>query len=173
MCSRAEKIKAVVFDVDGVMTDGRLGYMSDGTTVKFFNVRDCAGIVLLRKVGLKVAWLTGRSDESNRKRAEELKIDLLKDGCHYKADGLREAASCFGVDVDECAYVGDDLIDLPALEIAGLPVAVGDACDEVKACSCWIMEHPGGGGAVREFCEKLLKAMGIYERALKVYRGEQ
>ena len=174
MLSEAEQIKLVILDVDGVLTDGSVGYGPDGGgELKFFNVHDGAGLAMLRRAGIKVAWLTGRESNANRKRANELHIDLLQEGCRDKRSGVRELAAHFGILPEECAYLGDDLIDLAAMAAVGLPVAVGDAVSEVKAAAKWVLEKSGGHGAVREFSDRLLKVQGLYDDALKSYQGEQ
>ena len=174
MHCEVEDIRLLILDVDGVLTDGGIGYASSlEGEVKFFNVHDGTGISMLRRAGVKVAWLTGRQSKANRQRAEELHIDLLHEGCHSKGEGVAEIAAHFDVPLAQCAYIGDDLIDLPAMAVVGLPVAVGDAMPEVKEAAVWQLERGGGKGAVREFTDKLLKAQGLYETALKHYRGEQ
>ena len=174
MHCEVEDIRLLILDVDGVLTDGGIGYASSLVgEVKFFNVHDGTGISMLRRAGVKVAWLTGRQSKANRQRAEELHIDLLLEGCRSKGEGVAEIAAHFDVPLSQCAYIGDDLIDLPAMALVGLPVAVGDAMPEVKEAAVWQLEREGGKGAVREFSDKLLKAQGLYETALKHYRGEQ
>ena len=169
-----DDIRLLILDVDGVMTDGGIGYASSlEGEIKFFNVHDGTGIAMLRRAGIKVAWLTGRQSKANRQRAEELHIDLLKEGCRSKGEGVAEIAAHFDVPLSQCAYIGDDLIDLPAMALVGLPVAVGDAMAEVKEAALWQLELGGGKGAVREFVNRLLKAQGLYEKALQHYRGEQ
>lgn len=174
MHCEVEDIRLLILDVDGVLTDGRIGYASSlEGEVKFFNVHDGTGISMLRKAGIKVAWLSGRQSKANRQRAEELHIDLLQEGCRSKGEGVAEIAVHFDVPLSQCAYIGDDLIDLSAMALVGLPVAVGDAMPEVKEAAAWQLERGGGMGAVREFSDKLLKAQGLYETALKKYKGEQ
>ena len=167
-------IRLLILDVDGVLTDGRIGYASSlEGEVKFFNVHDGTGISMLRRAGIKVAWLTGRQSKANRQRADELHIDLLQEGCHSKGEGVVEIAAHFNVPLSQCAYIGDDLIDLPAMAMVGLPVAVGDAMPEVRDAASWQLERGGGMGAVREFADRLLREQGLYEKALQHYRGEQ
>ena len=98
---------------------------------------------------------------------------MLKEGCRDKGEGVAEIAAHFDVPLSQCAYIGDDLIDLPAMALVGLPVAVGDAMSEVREAALWQLELGGGKGAVREFANRLLKAQGLYEKALQHYRGEQ
>ena len=167
-------IRLLILDVDGVLTDGRIGYASSlEGEVKFFNVHDGTGISMLRRAGIKVAWLTGRQSKANRQRADELHIDLLQEGCHSKGEGVVEIAAHFDVPLSQCAYIGDDLIDLPAMAMVGLPVAVGDAMPEVRDAASWQLERGGGMGAVREFADRLLREQGLYEKALQHSRGEQ
>ncbi|MBR6374366.1 MAG: HAD hydrolase family protein [Victivallales bacterium] len=183
MHCEVEDIRLLILDVDGVLTDGRIGYSSSlEGEIKFFNVQDGTGISMLRRMGFKIAWLSGRQSNANRQRAKELKIDLLHEGCRNKAEGVTEIAAHFDVSLSQCAYIGDDLIDLPAMALVALPVAVGDAVPEVKKAALWQLERCGGKGAVREFAERLLKAQGnydkavqnyVYDNALPQYKGEQ
>ena len=158
--SRPADIQALVCDVDGVLTRGDLIYGPDGGEWKVFNVQDGHGLVLARAAGLRVAWLTARRSDLVRRRARELKIDLLVDGQRDKAAGLARIARQLGVPAAAICYVGDDLLDLGALAAAGLPVAVANAVAEVKAAAAWTTTQRGGEGAIREVVERLLRASG-------------
>lgn len=157
---RPADIQALVCDVDGVLTRGDLIYGPDGGEWKVFNVQDGHGLVLARAAGLRVAWLTARRSDLVRRRARELKIDLLVDGQRDKAAGLARIARQLGVPASAICYVGDDLLDLGALAAAGLPVAVANAVAEVKAAAAWTTTRCGGEGAIREVVERLLRAAG-------------
>lgn len=168
-----DNIKAVVFDVDGVLTDGRIGYgIGSEDEIKFFDVKDGAGITLLRNSGFKTAVISGRKSKANQKRMNELKIDTLIENCHSKASALREYCQSISINPENCMYIGDDLIDLGPMRICGLAVAVGDAVDQVKANAHWILTKAGGRGAVREAAEKLLHARGLWDMATAKYYTE-
>lgn len=166
-------IKVFIMDVDGVLTDGRIGYgCGSDDEIKFFDVKDGLGLQFLHRVGIMTAVLSGRKSLANRRRLEELHVTHIIEGCKDKATGIRELCENLGVSTKECLYIGDDLIDLPAMRLAGISVAVGDAVQETKANANWIMEHNGGRGAVREAVEKLLKLQGLWEKATECYYSE-
>lgn len=163
-------IKLFIMDVDGVLTDGRIGYgCGSDDEVKFFDVKDGLGITLLHRCGIATAVLSGRKSLANMRRLNELKVTHVIEGCKDKASGIMELCKRLGITPIECLYIGDDLIDLPAMRLAGISVAVGDAVPEAKANATWVMEHNGGRGAVREAAERLLKHLGLWEMALEPY----
>jgi len=161
---RARRIKAMVFDVDGVLTDGGIILGPDGEW-KRFNVQDGHGFDLARRAGLKTALLTGRSSEAVRRRARELKT-VLMEGVKDKGEAFRRLARRLGVRGGEICYVGDDLVDLPAMAQAGLPVAVANAVPEVKAAALRVTARCGGDGAAREAIELVIKARGLWKKVL-------
>lgn len=156
--ARAAGIRLVVFDCDGVLTDGRLWYGEDGTEFKAFHVHDGAGIVRLLRAGVEVAVISGRRSSALRRRAEELGIRHLVEHCDDKVGALREIQRQTGVDDTATACVGDDLPDLPLLEAAGLAICVADAAGELRAAADWRTSARGGHGAAREVCELILAA---------------
>ncbi len=163
-------IKVFIMDVDGVLTDGRIGYgCGSNDEIKFFNVKDGLGLTLLHKAGIVTAVISGRRSLANMTRLTELKVTHVIEGCKNKSEGILELCVKLGVTPAECLYIGDDLIDLPAMRLAGISVAVGDAVPEAKANATWIMKHNGGCGAVREAAEKLLKELGLWEKATESY----
>ena len=167
---KAKAIKAVIMDVDGVLTDGGIGYgCGSDDEIKFFNVRDGLGIKLLYRNGISTAVLSGRASKANRRRAEELGIQVIVENCSNKRQGLLDICQQLSITPEECMYIGDDLIDLVPLQLAGIGVAVGDAVEEAKLCADWIMEHPGGKGAVREAATRLLKEKGIWDSIIQGY----
>jgi 3-deoxy-D-manno-octulosonate 8-phosphate phosphatase (KDO 8-P phosphatase) len=173
----ARLIKLVGFDVDGVMTDGGI-YLGDvgGTRMelKRFDIQDGLGISLLRRAGIKVAIATGRISESVRLRAAELGVDDVVQGPDgHKLDGFQRILERRGIRPEECAFLGDDFPDLPLLRIVGLPVSVGNAVSEVRRECRLHLDSLGGRGAVREFCERLLKARGVWEEAWHGYVAER
>ena len=167
MKHRLLAIKLLLLDVDGVLTDGRIIYTDSGEQVKAFHASDGLGLRLLLNAGIKVGLITGRKATGALKhRLDNLGIDLIFDGIIDKASVLDEIRQRTGIPAEETAYAGDDLIDLPVLTRAGLAVAVANACDEVKAKSHLVLDRRGGSGAVRELCEILLKAQGLWQPAL-------
>jgi 3-deoxy-D-manno-octulosonate 8-phosphate phosphatase (KDO 8-P phosphatase) len=158
---RAARVKAIILDVDGVLTDGGLWYGPSGES-KLFNVRDGHGVVLARLAGMKVALLTGRASDAVRRRAAELKIDQLREGVVRKGEALAELLAALGVSAGEVCYAGDDLVDLPVLRQVGFPATVSDAVTEVRDAALWVSSARGGHGAVRELIEFILKAKGLW-----------
>ena len=152
------QIRLLVLDVDGVLTDGGLWVGADGLVSKRFFVRDGSGIVRLQRAGIAVCWLSGRADAAVRARAKELGVSRLIEGSHDKADALHSLALGMGVSLDEIAYVGDDLLDLPAIRLVGLSVAPADAADAVRDEVDWVSELAGGQGVVRWVCDRILDA---------------
>jgi 3-deoxy-D-manno-octulosonate 8-phosphate phosphatase (KDO 8-P phosphatase) len=151
-------IKLLALDVDGVLSDGRITYSSDGQELKTFNIKDGLGIKLLQRAGVKVAIITGRRSEMVARRARELGIANLIEGREDKLTALNELCDQLGLRLDECAYMGDDLPDLAAIRAAGLGLTVADAVSEVRAAADWCSHAAGGAGAVREAAEWLLRA---------------
>lgn len=169
MPTAADQIRAVILDVDGVLTDGRIGYGDGPDEIKFFDVRDGLGVRLLQAAGLRVGLLSGRASPANRRRAAELRLEGVVEGESDKLTGLTRLAEQFGVAPTECCYVGDDLIDVPVLRRVGLAVAVADAAAEVRRVAHWVTERPGGRGAVREVAERLLKEAGRWQEVSQRY----
>lgn len=169
---RAALVKCIVFDVDGVMTDGMVHLGSAGE-FKSFNIQDGHGIVVARKMGLKIAFLTGRASEATRIRARELQIDDLHENRSGKGPALREVMAKLHVKPTETCYVGDDLVDLPAMRQVGFPVAVANAVTEVKFHAAWVTTRRGGDGAAREVIEAILKAQERWAFAVQRYLEDE
>lgn len=165
----AANIKMIVFDVDGVMTDGGIYVDDRGTEMKRFHVRDGFAVRAAKAVGLKIGVLTGRSTGAVNLRMTELGVDVLMQGCSDKAIGFENVCRQASVLPREAAYVGDDLIDLPAMLLCGYPIAVADAVDEVRAEAEFVTQKPGGHGAVREAVEHLLKLQGKWDEVVERY----
>lgn len=175
---RAARVRLVGLDVDGVMTDGGLylGATPGGERIemKRFDITDGLGIHLLQQSGIEIAIVTRRSSEAVRLRAEELGIRE----CHQnvspsKLPVLESIARKLGVGLEAVAFVGDDLADLPVLRRVGFPMAVANAVPEVRAAARWISTRRGGGGAVRELAEFLLRARGEWVAAVERYAGRE
>ncbi|MEM6998275.1 MAG: HAD-IIIA family hydrolase [Pseudomonadota bacterium] len=165
----AANIKLVVFDVDGVLTDGKLILGESGNEYKSFHVRDGHGLVMLLETGCKIAVITARSSKIVAERMASLGIEYVYQGEKDKGARLMQLIDELGFDRSDVAYVGDDVIDLPAMTKVGLPVAVADARQEVKDYAEWVTEERGGQGAVREVCELIMKAQDKYDAKIKNY----
>ncbi|OUS31712.1 hypothetical protein A9Q99_03885 [Gammaproteobacteria bacterium 45_16_T64] len=152
----ASNIKLVVFDVDGVMTDGRLYFTSLGDEIKAFNVKDGLGIKWLHDYNIDTAIITGRTSELVERRAKGLGIRHIQQGREDKIVALKELLSTLTISIEEVAYMGDDLPDLAAIRFAGLGATVADALPIVAEHAQWQSQYNGGEGAVREFCEFIL-----------------
>ncbi len=163
----ASDIKAIVFDVDGVLTDGALFYGPTGEALKRFNVKDGHAMVMARLVSMPVAILTARNSPIVEVRAKELKLAQVFQGRIHKGPGFEELAAELKLQPSELAYMGDDVNDLPALNRCGFSGCPADAVDEVKAAVQFVSSKPGGHGAAREFIEVILKATGRWEAALE------
>lgn len=175
----ARRIRLVLFDVDGVMTDGGLymGQAPDGGVVelKRFDITDGLGVKMLVWAGLEVALVSGRESAASRVRAAELEVECFEDAGARKIPLVERLLARHGASWAEAAFVADDLADLPVLRRVGLPVAVANAVPEVRAAARWVTRRPGGHGAVREFAETLLRARGDWSRLVDEYcraRGE-
>ncbi len=150
-------IKLVAFDVDGVLTDGSLTFDKDGNELKTFNAKDGQGIVNLNKAGIITAIITARESGAVMYRAQNLKITELHQGSKNKIETLKEIMQKYNITFDEIAYMGDDLPDICILEKVKLKGCPNDAVDEVKDVANYIAAKNGGRGAVREFCDYILK----------------
>ncbi len=166
---RAQAVRLVVLDVDGVLTDGRLYYGPEGETMKAFDVRDGHGIKLLMKGGVDVALLTARSSAIVAARARELSITHVLQGQSDKASGFATLQARTGLTAQDCAYMGDDWPDLPVLRQVGLAATVADACAEVQAIAHWTATRDGGCGAVRELATFILRAQGKFDALLAAH----
>lgn len=164
---RLAKIRLLAIDVDGVLTDGRLYYDEHGEHIKSFHVRDGLGLRLLRESGITIAVITARTSPALARRLEDLRLRYLFPGREDKAAALHEVMVSLGVPAAEVAYVADDVLDLPALRMAGVSIAVADAHPRVKAEVAWITEAAGGCGAVREISDALLEARGGLDAAIE------
>jgi 3-deoxy-D-manno-octulosonate 8-phosphate phosphatase (KDO 8-P phosphatase) len=161
---KAKKIKMLILDVDGVMTDGRIVMNDLGQEIKFFNVKDGHGIRLLLKAGIDVAIITGRESEAVRLRAADLGIQIVYQGVKDKESVCKNIMNEKGLVKEQVCCIGDDLPDIPMLGCAGLPVAVADGTYETRKSAIYVTKASGGGGAVREMCEIILKAKGAWPK---------
>ncbi|MGB5307079.1 MAG: 3-deoxy-manno-octulosonate-8-phosphatase KdsC [Gammaproteobacteria bacterium] len=166
---KAAQIRLVIFDVDGVLTDGSLFLSDDGQEYKAFNSRDGHGIKMLMKHGVEVAIITGRTSRVVEHRMENLGIRHVYQGKLEKLPVFEQLISKLGVPAEATAYVGDDVVDLPVMRRVGLAIAVQDAHPLVRKHSHWQTPHAGGRGAARDVCEMLMEAMGVLESEMNRY----
>lgn len=162
-------IKAIILDVDGVLTDGRIGYSADANEIKYFHVQDGHRLVMALRAGLKVGILSGRRSRANRTRAEELHLSFLVEGCLNKLDGWNQILTEQHLKPEECMYIGDDVVDIPPMRRCGFAVAVANACPETKAVADYVTPSRGGEGAVRDAVEYLLKGQNRWQELLERY----
>lgn len=159
---KAARIKLLVLDVDGVMTDGRIIITDSGREMKFFNVKDGYGISMLIKTGIDVAVITGRRSENVTHRAFDLGIKHVYQGIKNKKAVCEKLMKEKGLSKEDVCCIGDDLPDLPMFECAALPIAVADAAEEARNAALYVTKNSGGHGAVREICELILKAKNAW-----------
>jgi 3-deoxy-D-manno-octulosonate 8-phosphate phosphatase (KDO 8-P phosphatase) len=164
---RAGRVRLILLDVDGVLTDGRIHMSSNGDEGRSFFVRDGLGIRMGQVAGLEFGILSGRESEVVARRAAELRITELHQRVHYKADCFREVVERLGIPADAVCFVGDDLIDVPAMRLAGFAVAPADAAPETLEAAHYVTQCEGGRGAVREVVDLVLRASGKWEAVLE------
>ena len=166
---KASRIRLLILDVDGVLTDGSLFLGDDGQEYKAFNSRDGHGIKMLQKHGVIVAIITGRTSQVVEHRMANLGVKHVYQGKLEKLPAYEELAAKLGIPAEETAYVGDDVVDLPVMRKIGLAIAVQDAHPLVQAHSHWQTPSHGGRGAARDVCEMLMEAQGVLEDELDSY----
>ena len=154
--TRLKRIKLLVMDCDGVLTDGRIWLTADGDEQKSFHVRDGLGIKLLHAAGIDTGVISGRSSGALARRARELEMAFVRQNAHDKVAALNDFLKAASVIEDECAYIGDDIVDIPVMLRVGLAVAVADAVPETKLVAQYVTHAPGGYGAVREVADLIL-----------------
>ena len=170
---KASKIKLVALDMDGTLTDGSINIGADGELFKRFNAKDGLGITTARRYGLRISVITGRKGPIIRQRTEELGIgEDVMSGISAKKQALQVLAEKYNLSLEEIAFMGDDLNDLPALLAAGLSAAPADSAEDVKLAADYIAPHKGGRGAVRDLLELILKARSIWDTIVKDYTEE-
>lgn len=165
----AKNIKLVIFDVDGVLTDGSLFFGDDGQEYKAFYSRDGLGIKLLQRTGVEIGVITARNSELVEHRMKNLDIKHFYQGRLDKISAFEEMISKLNVTPEQTAYAGDDVVDLPVMKKVGLAIAVQDAHPFVKKHAHWITEHTGGRGAARDICELIMEAQGTLEAQLNSF----
>ena len=166
---KARKLKLLILDVDGVLTDGKLFFDDQGKEYKSFHARDGHGIKLLRQTGVEVAVISGRKSQSVELRMKSLGIEHVYQGREDKIGAFEEIVRKMGITNDQVAHVGDDLLDLPIMIRVGLAIAVNDANFAVKERADWCTRTQGGHGAVREVCDLIMQAQGTFAAVLDTY----
>ncbi len=178
---RAEKIRVIVFDVDGVLTDGGLYFIpgsrrEDGSIaaveVKGFSAHDGLGMGIGRVAGLRFGIITKRTSDTVAVRMRDLKVEFVHQGSQQKMDAIHHIMEEANVAIDEIAYVGDDIIDLPPMRAVGLAVATWNARDQVKAAAHYVTPHAGGFGAGRDCIDLVLEAKGVLESSIEAYLAQ-
>jgi len=167
---RAKPIKLLLMDCDGVLTDGQLELLENGDEQKTFHARDGQGISLFHRAGWKTGIISGRTSSAVERRAQDLRMAYVRQYAKDKIEALEEIMAAAGVSADECAYIGDDVADIPVMRRVGFAVAVADAVEETKQAAHYVTELKGGRGAVREVADLILKAQGLWEELMKHYR---
>lgn len=160
---KAQKIKLVVFDVDGVMTDGGLTLGDDGQEYKTFNTQDGLGMKLLSDSGVALAIITGLTSEVVKNRAENTGVQYIYQGIHNKLEAFNDLIEKCNLAPEQVAFMGDDVVDVPPMKRCGFGISVPAAPDNVKAIADYVTNKSGGKGAVRELCELMMHAQGTYE----------
>lgn len=169
LIEKAKKLKLLILDVDGVLTDGKLFFDNDGNEYKSFHARDGHGIKLLRQTGVEVAIISGRKSNSVALRMKNLGIEYVYQGHENKISAFNEIIEKIGITPEQAAHVGDDVLDLPIMIRVGLAIAVNDANFAVKQHADWCTELAGGCGAVREVCDFIMQAQGTMDDVLNSY----
>jgi 3-deoxy-D-manno-octulosonate 8-phosphate phosphatase (KDO 8-P phosphatase) len=172
VAARARKIRLLVMDVDGVLTDGRMVLSDRGEELKMFHTHDGIGLALAHRAGLRTALVTGETSPIAKTRGEKLGVGTVVLGARRKGDVVDSLLAEHGMSADALAYIGDDLLDLPALQRAGLAVTVADAVADVKKIAHVVTKAPGGHGAVRECVELLLRAQGVWDAVYRAFVEE-
>jgi len=169
LIEKARSIKLVIFDVDGVLTDGSLFYGDDGLEYKAFNSQDGHGMKMLQSSGVDIGIITGRTSDVVKYRMENLGIEHVYQGQLDKLPAFIKLTQKLKVDAEEVAYVGDDVVDLPIMIRVGLAITVQEGHDLAKKHAHWICQKPAGRGAAREICEMIMQAQGNLEPMLEEY----
>lgn len=169
--ARFKKIKLLLLDVDGVLTDGRIIYDSKGRDSKFFDVHDGLGVYVLHKSGIKTVLITAKGSKAIKPRAKDMRVAEVFSDIFPKTAVLNKILKKYKVSSDEICFMGDDLVDLALMRKIGLPVAVANASNEIKEASVYLTSRAGGRGAVREVAELILKSQGKWKDILDFYEA--
>lgn len=170
---RAARIRLILFDVDGVLTDGTLLLHADGTESKRYDIKDGTGIVLAQRAGIRVGFLSARMSAATQQRATQLGVTLVHQGIASKLETYDQIADELLLEDEDIAYMGDDIVDLAVLSRVGLAAAPADAIDEVRTRVHWTSDFRGGRGAARQLIEVVLHAQHLWEPLLLEYLGQK
>jgi len=170
--TRAGRIRLVLFDVDGVLTDGKILMHADGTESKVFDIKDGTAIVWAMRLGLQVGFLSARVSAATAQRAAQLGVTLVHQGVSSKLETYDQVADSLLLNDDQIAYMGDDVLDLPVLSRVGLATAPADAAEDVRARVHWVSQRRGGDGAARELIETILRAQDRWDSIIATYMAE-
>lgn len=170
LLEKFKRVKILLLDVDGVLTDGRIIYDNKGRDMKFYDVHDGLGVYLLGRMGIKTILITAKGSKCTFYRAKDMKVEDIYENILPKAAVYEKVQKKYGFSDSEICFVGDDLVDLSILNRAGVPVAVKNASSDVKKAAIYITENPGGRGAVREVVEIILKSKGLWGKVLDIYK---
>ena len=173
IAERAKRIKLILFDVDGVLTDGALLLHADGTESKRYDIKDGTGIVLAQRAGIRVGFLSARMSAATHQRALQLGVTLVHQGIASKLETYEQIADELLLDDEDVAYMGDDIVDLAVLARVGLAAAPSDAVEEVRSRAHWVSDHSGGRGAARQLVELILRAQDLWVSLLQEYLQQQ
>jgi 3-deoxy-D-manno-octulosonate 8-phosphate phosphatase (KDO 8-P phosphatase) len=165
--ARAKRIKLLLMDCDGVLTDGQLELLENGDEQKTFHARDGQGISLFHRAGWKTGIISGRTSSAVERRAQDLKMEYVRQYAKDKTVALEEILALAGCSAEETAYIGDDVGDIPVMLLVGFAVAVADAVVETKEAAHYVTELKGGRGAVREVTDLILKAQGKWDEVME------
>jgi len=168
---KAKKVKLLLLDVDGVLTDGRIIYDSKGRDSKFFNVHDGLGVYLLKKADISTVLITAKGSRSIKPRARDMRVAQILADVSPKSSVFDKILKRYRVNPEEVCFVGDDLVDLCLMKKVGLAIAVLNACPEVKNAAHYITQREGGRGAVREVCELILRSQGKWQEIIQSYQS--
>ena len=166
---KVSKVGLLLLDVDGVLTDGRIIYDSRGRDSKFFDVHDGLGVYLLKRAGIPTVLITAKGSRAIRPRARDMRVDAVYEDVSPKSSVLEKILVKYGRNAEEACFVGDDLVDLCMMKRVGVPVAVANACEDVKRAAVYVTSRSGGRGAVREVAELILKTRGQWEELIGKY----
>ena len=167
---KIKKVKFLLLDVDGVLTDGRIIYSSEGHDSKFYDVHDGLGVYLLGRMGVKTILITAKGSGSIPPRAKDMRVEAVYEDILPKTKVYEKVCEKYGLSDEDICFVGDDLVDLCVLKRAGVPVATRNAAPEIKQAAIYVTKKFGGRGAVREVAELILKSKGIWKKALEIYQ---
>src|SRR3990167_3590246 len=170
IADKIKKIRLLILDVDGVLTDGRIIYDSKGRDSKFFDVHDGLGVYLLRRSGIKTILITAKGSKTIKPRARDMRVEEYYEDVFPKTKVLDKILNKHNVSKEEICFIGDDLVDLSIMKAVGFPVAVANASQDIKAAAGYVTQKSGGRGAVREVAELILKTQGKWDEAIRIYQ---